>query len=77
MYSMKDIPFTFLIFLLSLPFISAVPTWDGMNGRSSIGSLIAGVSSIEAKGPVASGPLAKHLGVHVKGESTQNMSRSC
>ncbi|KJA24481.1 hypothetical protein HYPSUDRAFT_471304 [Hypholoma sublateritium FD-334 SS-4] len=56
-----------ILMLLSCHLIVAVPTWEGMNGRSSIGSLIPGVSSIEAKGPVATGKQPKHLTVHAPG----------
>lgn len=60
-------PGLLVLMMLSCHLIAAVPTWEGMNGRSSIGSLIPGVSSIEAKGPVATGKQAKHLTVHSPG----------
>ncbi|PPQ77774.1 hypothetical protein CVT25_011209 [Psilocybe cyanescens] len=68
MFSIKDIPFTLLALLFSLQLIAAVPTWEGMNGRSSMGSLIPGASYIEAKGPVSSGSSTRHLSVHRAGE---------
>lgn len=54
--------------LAALPFAAAVPTWEGLNGRSSIGSLIPGASQITAKGPVAKPTEVKHLTVHEPGE---------
>lgn len=62
-------PGLLVLMILSCRLISAIPTWEGMNGRSSIGSLIPGVSSIEAKGPVATGKQPKYLTVHSPGMS--------
>ncbi|KAF8913892.1 hypothetical protein CPB84DRAFT_1757840 [Gymnopilus junonius] len=53
--------------LVLLHFTAAVPTWEGMNGRSSIGSLIPGASLITAKGPVSHPGDVKHLTVHNPG----------
>ncbi|KAF4619170.1 hypothetical protein D9613_005084 [Agrocybe pediades] len=53
MYSIKDLPFALFVFLLSWRLIAAVPTWEGMNGRGSIGSLIPGASYIEAMGALS------------------------
>jgi len=68
MYSMKDVPFVLLAFLLSLRFIAAIPTWEGMNGRGSIGSLIPGASYINAMGPVVHKGYEKHLTVRNPGQ---------
>ncbi|KAF8204969.1 hypothetical protein BJ912DRAFT_16373 [Pholiota molesta] len=68
MYSFSHIPLSLLILISSFRLILSVPTWEGMNGRSSIGSLIPGVSHIQAMGPVTTGGMRKHLTLHRPGE---------
>lgn len=50
-----------LLLLLCIPFIAAIPTWEGMYGRS-MGSTVAGASIIEAMGPIAYDGHTRHLG---------------
>lgn len=61
MYSFSHIPLSLLILISSFRLVLSVPTWEGMNGRSLIGSLIPGVSHIQAMGPVTTGGMRKHL----------------
>jgi len=68
MNTMKHLPFALFVLICSLGLIAAVPTWEGMNGRNSIGSLIPGASYIEALGPGAVGSFANHLSPHTPGE---------
>ncbi|KAF9485362.1 hypothetical protein BDN70DRAFT_636300 [Pholiota conissans] len=68
MYTSIHIPLSLFLLISSVGVILAVPTWEGMNGRSSIGSLIPGVSHIQAMGPVATGGMMKHLALHRPGE---------
>ncbi|KAF8974569.1 hypothetical protein BDZ97DRAFT_35523 [Flammula alnicola] len=65
MFSVRQIPLTLFVLFCSIQFIAAVPTWEGMNGRSSITSLIPGASYIQAMGPAAQAGMVKHLSVHV------------
>ncbi|KAF5321732.1 hypothetical protein D9619_000940 [Psilocybe cf. subviscida] len=59
---MKDLPGALFLLLCSFQLVAAF-AWDGMNGRASMGSLIAGLSQIEAKGPSASGSWSKYLDI--------------
>jgi len=64
----------FSILLLYCTFYIAlvvtIPTWQGLNGRYPIGSLVPGVTYIEALGPVRdSGIQTKYLSVQMPGQS--------
>ncbi|TFK43537.1 hypothetical protein BDQ12DRAFT_731546 [Crucibulum laeve] len=64
------VTFAFAIGLLclSIASVAAIPTWEGLNGRGSMGSLVPGASYIEALGPVRDNEVqTKHLTVHVPG----------
>lgn len=44
--------------------------WDGINGRATMGSMVAGATPIEAIGPlkVNQAPHKRHLGLHGLGK---------
>jgi len=48
--------------LLLVASANAIPMWEGLTGRSSIGSLVPGASYLEAMGPVNDGRRTLHLG---------------
>ncbi|CAA7259756.1 unnamed protein product [Cyclocybe aegerita] len=64
----SDLPLALFVLLCSLSIVASIPTWEGMNGRSSIGSLIPGASNIRALGPAISQTMPQHLTVHVPGQ---------
>ncbi|KAF9462642.1 hypothetical protein BDZ94DRAFT_1194273 [Collybia nuda] len=61
-----------LFFTITLNYILsaiAVPTWEGLNGRNSIGSLVPGAAYIEAIGPTREHDYqTRHLSVQIPGQ---------
>lgn len=69
--------FLLTFFLGYVLLVVAIPTWEGLNGRSSIGSLVPGAAYIEAMGPARGHDYqTRHLSVQILGAFPRLLFRS-